>query len=334
MSKTINYSIAIVGLAAGMAIIGCKKNSNPTIPVLTTNSISNLSFNTATGGGTITSNGGAAITTSGICWSNTNNSPSTGDSLTKGGTTNGSFNGVMNNLQSNTTYYVRAYATNSAGTGYGSVVTFSTTVDTTKVTFTYNGQSVTYGVIVSPTTGRKWMDRNLGATRAAGYASDTLAYGDLFQWGRLADGHQMRTSDTTSVLSTTNTPVDSKFILTVNDNPWYDWITPSNDNLWQGSHGINNPCPSGWHIPFEAEWAAESGVVDSASGYTQLKLTAKSGYRWLDGTFHGKSSGFYWSATPLSGSGNADFFFLNATGSDATSAIQRGNAYSIRCIKD
>lgn len=313
---------------------GCKKSSNPTIPTLTTNSIGNLSFNTATSGGTITSNGGATIATSGICWSNSNNMPTIGDSLTKGNTSVGSFNATMNNLQSNTTYYVRAYATNSAGTGYGNVVSFSTTVDTTKVTFTYNGQSVTYGVIVSPTTGRKWMDRNLGASRAATYASDSLAYGDLFQWGRLADGHQLRTSDTTSVLSTGDVPSNGDFILTVNAGPANDWRSPSNDNLWQGSHGINNPCPSGWHVPFEAEWAAETGVVDSTSGYSQLMLTTRSGYRWLDGSFSGSSGGYYWSSSAVSGTGLAYYFRIKPTLSNATTATQRGIANSVRCIKD
>ena len=104
---------------------------NITLPLLTTAAITNLAYNTATSGGTITANGGAAITASGICWSKTNNTPTLADSKTSGTTASGSFTSVMNNLEENTTYYVRAYATNSAGTGYGNVVTFTTPANIT-----------------------------------------------------------------------------------------------------------------------------------------------------------------------------------------------------------
>ena len=104
---------------------------NITLPQLTTAAITNLTYNTATSGGTITGDGGAAITASGICWSKTNNTPTLSDSTTAGTTASGSFTSVMNNLEENTTYYVRAFATNSVGTGYGNVVTFTTPVNIT-----------------------------------------------------------------------------------------------------------------------------------------------------------------------------------------------------------
>ena len=111
----------------------CKKDKDDkkqvTLPQLTTAAITNLSFNTATSGGTITGDGGGAITASGICWSKTNNPPTIADSKVSGTTATGSFSSVMNSLEENTTYYVRAFATNSAGTGYGNVVTFTTTID-------------------------------------------------------------------------------------------------------------------------------------------------------------------------------------------------------------
>ena len=335
MNKTTKYSLLIAGLAT-MIIWGCKKDKPPpSVPTLTTAAISNLSWNTATSGGTITGDGGAAITASGICWSKTNNTPTITDSIVASTTTTGSFTAVITNLVQNTTYYIRAFATNSAGTGYGNMISFGTTTDTTKVTFTYNGQSVTYGVVISPTTGRKWMDRNLGASRAATSGNDVLAYGDLFQWGRLADGHQLRTSDTTSVRSAADAPGNSKFILTINQNPNYDWRSPSNDNLWQGSHGINNSCPSGWHVPFQAEWIAETGIVDSASAYAQLKLTGASGFRAINGIiYYIGAQGIYWSSTPLTGSDNAYVVYISPTSVSEGGATQRGNGMSIRCIKD
>ena len=70
------------------------------------------------------------------------------------------------------------------------------------------------------------------------------AYGYLYQWGRATDGHQKRTSGSSSTLSTNDTPGHKKFILAPNSP--YDWRSPQNDNLWQGVAGTNNPCPSGY----------------------------------------------------------------------------------------
>ena len=86
--------------------------------------------------------------------------------------------------------------------------------------------------VTNPQTGRIWMDRNLGAGRAAISSTDEQAYGDLYQWGRPADGHHLRTSDTTSILSSSGQPSHGGFILE-NNSP-YDWRSPQNDNLWRG----------------------------------------------------------------------------------------------------
>ena len=99
------------------------------------------------------------------------------------------------------------------------------------------------------------MDRNLGATQAATSSTDVDAYGDLYQWGRRSDGHQCRTSATTSTLSSTDQPAHGNFIIAPSSP--YDWRSPQNANLWQGVNGINNPCPSGYRLPTEAELEAE-----------------------------------------------------------------------------
>ena len=113
-------------------ISSCKKDKKEiSLPQLTTTAISNLTYNSATSGGNISANGGATVTASGICWSKTNNTPTVSDSKVSGTTASGSFSAVMNNLDENTTYYVRAYATNSAGTAYGNVVTFKTPINKT-----------------------------------------------------------------------------------------------------------------------------------------------------------------------------------------------------------
>lgn len=107
----------------------CSKNSgsNPTVTlaVLTTVSVSAITQTTATGGGTITSAGNGTITARGVVWS-TSASPTTSDSKTVDGTGTGTFTSSLTSLTANTTYHVRAYATNSAGTAYGTEMIFTT----------------------------------------------------------------------------------------------------------------------------------------------------------------------------------------------------------------
>lgn len=104
-------------------------SSGPGLPTVATNStITNISFNTATGSGNVTSDGGSAITARGLCWSTGSNPTVSGPHTTEPGTL-GSFSSNMTGLQPSTTYYVRAYATNATGTAYGSNISFSTLCD-------------------------------------------------------------------------------------------------------------------------------------------------------------------------------------------------------------
>jgi uncharacterized protein (TIGR02145 family) len=119
------------------------------VPTLTTTATSLIAQTTATSGGNISSDGGATITARGVCWSTSSNPVVTGSHTTDASGT-GSFVSNLTGLTANTTYYVRAYATNSAGTAYGNQVSFTTTqiiaaatVSTTTVTtFTFNTATV------------------------------------------------------------------------------------------------------------------------------------------------------------------------------------------------
>ena len=95
------------------------------LPTVTTSQVTNIQQTTATGGGNVTNSGGGAVTERGICWSTSHN-PTTNSSHASSGTGTGSFTVSMTGLTNNTTYYVRAYAINSAGTAYGSEVSFTT----------------------------------------------------------------------------------------------------------------------------------------------------------------------------------------------------------------
>jgi hypothetical protein len=97
----------------------------PVVPTLTTAAVTAITSFTATGGGNVTNNGGASITARGVCFG-TKTSPTVADGKTSDGTTTGAFVSSLKGLKHNTTYYVRAYATNSAGSGYGPEVSFKT----------------------------------------------------------------------------------------------------------------------------------------------------------------------------------------------------------------
>lgn len=189
--------------------------------------------------------------------------------------------------------------------------------------------------VTNPTTGKIWIDRNLGASQVATSSTDADAYGDLYQWGRAADGHQIRTSGTTTTSSSSDSPGHDDFITPDFFSPNDDWRDPQNDDLWQGVSGTNNPCPSGYRLPTKAEWNAErlSWSSDDAAGAfaSPLKLTA-GGQRFSSGALVTvDSNGYYWSSTV----NDTYSYVLYFSGSDANihSAV-RADGYSVRCIKD
>jgi hypothetical protein len=103
-----------------------------TTPVVNTSAVTDITENSATSGGNVTDDGGATVTVRGVCWS-TNPNPTTSDFFTNDGSGVGTFISYLTGLSENTTYYVRAYATNSAGTSYGNQFSFTTEEHITKV---------------------------------------------------------------------------------------------------------------------------------------------------------------------------------------------------------
>ncbi len=95
------------------------------LPEVTTTAVTQITNISATSGGNVTSDGGAAVTVRGVCW-NTTGGPTTGNSHTTDGSGLGTFISHLTGLSPNTKYFVRAYAVNSEGTGYGNELTFTT----------------------------------------------------------------------------------------------------------------------------------------------------------------------------------------------------------------
>jgi uncharacterized protein (TIGR02145 family) len=287
-------------------------------PVLSTYAVTEISSSGGVSGGVFSSDGNSSITARGVVWDTATNPTIALSTKTSDGTGAGSFKSSITGLKANTKYFVKAYAINSAGTSYGNEVSFTTTA---AVSFTFN--------TVIGANKRIWMDRNLGATRVATSSTDVEAYGDLYQWGRGADGHQSRTSATITTLSSADQPGNGRFILAP-DKP-IDWRSPQNNNLWQGVNGTNNPCPSGYRLPTEAEWTTErdswSPKTSVGAFASPLKLPMAGNRTGYDGLIIKVGTiGYYWSSTD---------YGLSFEGSyTSMSPYSRANGFSVRCIKD
>lgn len=117
-----------------------------TAPTVTTGSITDVTATSAGGGGTVTDSGSASVTARGVVWS-TNQNPTTADNKTEDGTGTGSFTSTLTGLTASTMYYVRAYATNSAGTAYGNEVSFTTSAAAPVITLASTDPAVPAGSI-------------------------------------------------------------------------------------------------------------------------------------------------------------------------------------------
>ena len=210
--------------------------SGPTIfsalastPVLITTPLSLVTITSAASGGNIPNDGGAPITARGVCW-NTSGSPTTGNSKTTDGTGLGLFTSSMTGLIANTTYYVRAYATNSSGTSYGDEAILRTFTGT----LTDFDGNVYYTVTIGT---QVWMAGNLKTIKYSD-GTDIPLVTDKATWGALtAPGYCWMNNDKANYKDTYGALYN------------YYVVDPA-------SNGGKNVCPTGWHVPTNNEWTA------------------------------------------------------------------------------
>jgi uncharacterized protein (TIGR02145 family) len=169
-------------------------------------------------------------------------------------------------------YGVRVYSDDQAGnksysTQYVEVTNIPDFNDFDAAFTGGNFNGLEYEVVVYSSTGRAWLDRNLGASRVATKENDSEAYGDYYQWGRAADGHEDKDSSETETLSGDITPDHSKFIKR-DDYSDYDWTKNGVDDsgskrvsAWADA-GENDICPFSFEVPTNADWQAELDALN------------------------------------------------------------------------
>lgn len=170
----------------------CLKGQEIFLPVVTTDTITNITSTTAIGGGRVTDEGSSIVISRGVCWS-TGTTPTIDDMKITSGDGTGSFISNITNLDGGKTYYVRAYATNGEGTGYGIILSFTTLGNapaaTTQLATDVDTTSATLNGVVN-----------------ANYLSSTV----IFEYGTTADYGQTITAAQSPVSGNSNTNVTAE----------------------------------------------------------------------------------------------------------------------------
>lgn len=209
---------------------------------------------------------------------------------------------------------------------------YETELETEKINLSYiihNGTR--YDIVISPYTGRVWLDRNLGASRLCTDYNDTACYGDYYEWGRNFDGHEKSDSQVTSTLATDVNNAGSYFIQNTNYYSGFDWASVDTDGSqrkanWRKTDG-SSICPVGYHVPTLEELKAEitdQGVSGNIAAFNNFLKLPSAGYRWYgDALMHGSGTSAVYTTS--------DSVVIN-NGSTIYGAY-RAEGYPIRCIK-
>ena len=290
-------------------------------PILSTHYISNTTTNSAGSGGVITSDFGAPVSERGICW-NTSSNPTILDNKIVSGSTSADFSVDITGLVPNTTYYLRAYAINSAGTGYGDVQTLKTFTGIMSDFDGNNYYTVTIGTQI-------WMAENLKTTHYRN-GEPIPHIQDNLQWYNLSSGaycyyNNDAINKTTGLLYNWYTTVDSRYL-----------------------------CPTGWHVSTDYEWTILVNYLgggeiaggkmklpglafwlypntgaDNSSGFSGIS----GGLRGIDGNFFNGPAAF-WTSDSENVTNARDWFLTWNVASAKRYYDKKVDGFNVRCVKD
>ena len=290
------------------------------IPTVTTAEVTNILGVVAIGGGNITDDGGLVVTARGVCWS-TSPSPTLADAHTSNGSGAGSFSSYMTGLSMSTTYYVRAYATNSFVTVYGNQLSFTTLDD-----YVYVDLGLPSGLL--------WATCNVGA--------DTPEdYGDYFAWGETQPKDTYNWSTYQYCMGNSNTL--TKYCTDASYG--YNGFTDDLTTLLPEDDAATANWGSDWRMPTEEEWqelynnttctwTTQNGVngrLFTATNGNSLFLPA-AGDR--SSSLYGAGSyGYYWSSSLKTGDPGRAWFFDFGSDYYGMSSFSRYFGISVRPVR-
>jgi uncharacterized protein (TIGR02145 family) len=348
MKKQHFYIISLLVISVfGVITVGCKKESDDafTQPVLSTRTVLHITETAAATGGIITNDGYTVVTQRGVCW-DTSPNPTINNSKTENGTGMGSFTSIMRGLKPNTTYYVRAYATNSKGTGYGNTLSFTTLKAHVLGNFTDPRDGTIYTTI--NIGNQLWMAENLRylpdvAPPTAGSQTSPHYYVYGYSGTDIIDA---KTTDNYSIFGVL-----------------YNWpaAMAGSPGSTANPSGVQGVCPIGWHLPSDAEWTQltdylggdsisggklkASGTIQAATGFwfsPNIAATNASGFTALPGGMrvnnynfiYIEAEGGWWSSTEDNSTSARGRILRYEKTNTISGKISMDNGASVRCVKD
>ena len=279
-----------------------------TIPSVTTINISSITQSTAISGGNVISDGGSVITARGVVWSTSQNPTITLTSKTTDGNDTGSFTSSIIGLTVNTTYYIKAYATNRIGTAYGEQLSFDTN---TSGTFTDPRDGSIYKWI--RIGNQVWMAENLKATK----------YNDGTDIPNI------------TLSNTWNSLLSGAYCWYNNDiknytyGALYNWFSVNTGKL----------APIGWHVPTDSEWT----ILESYLLSNSISISNTSGFNALKGGWRDTNSssfydlgqyGYWWTSKENDYINSWIKVLQSSNGNLINFSHYKVSGVSVRCIKN
>ena len=293
-----------------------------TIVTVTTEEVTEITQITAVCGGEVTDDGGSTVTERGVCW-NTEPNPTPSDNCTVDGDGVGKFTSEITGLEPDTKYYVRAYAKNAAGTGFGAERSFTTQS---------GGTGVHEYVDLGLPSGLLWATCNVGADSPKDYG-DHFAWGEtepngtynwnIYKWCN-GNWNNLTKYCTDSYYGT----VDNRTVLAPEDDAAHvnwggNWRMPTREEM----HELKSNCT--W------EWTTHNSVKGyrvTGSNGSSIFLPAAGGY-YYDGSLRGVGSlGYYWSSSLDAGTSNFACCLFFYSGDVYVYDKPRALGYSVRPV--